>query len=67
MPEKDGIEVILELKREFPGVRFIVISGGGVVPPEYYLECVRGLGAAYTLEKPFDVDMLLTTVEMSLK
>ncbi len=67
MPEKDGIEVMLELKREFPGVRVIVISGGGVVPPEYYLECVKGLGAAYTLEKPFDVDVLLATVEMSLK
>ncbi|MEZ4526783.1 MAG: response regulator [Desulfobacterales bacterium] len=67
MPEKDGIEVILELKREFPDIRIIVISGGGIVPPEYYLECVKGLGATYTLEKPFDVDRLLTAVEMSLK
>ncbi len=66
MPEKDGIEVMLDLKREFPDVRIIVISGGGIVPSDYYLDCVKGLGAVYTLPKPLDFSTLLAAVEMSL-
>ncbi len=29
MPEKEGIETIVELKREFPGIKIIAMSGGG--------------------------------------
>ena len=29
MPEKDGLEVIRELKSDFPDVKIIAISGGG--------------------------------------
>src|SRR5688572_234064 len=29
MPEKEGVETILELRREFPDVRVVAISGGG--------------------------------------
>ncbi len=28
MPEKEGIETIVELKREFPGIKIIAMSGG---------------------------------------
>src|SRR5205823_3446533 len=29
MPQRDGLEVIRELRREFPGVRIVAMSGGG--------------------------------------
>ena len=29
MPEKEGLETIIDLRREFPAVKIIAISGGG--------------------------------------
>lgn len=53
MPEKEGIETIIELKRIAPDVKIIAISGGGRVGPESYLMTARGLGACAALQKPF--------------
>jgi CheY-like chemotaxis protein len=65
MPEKDGIEVIQELKKHSPKVRIIAMSGGGPTEPELRLPTLKAaqyLGAARTLAKPFDVPCLLETV-----
>ncbi len=62
MPEKDGIEVILELRRRGSPIKIIAISGGGRVGPENYLYMAGKLGAAATLTKPFSSDTLLTAV-----
>lgn len=62
MPEKDGIEVIMELKRDFPDVNIIAISGGGHVGAEDYLHMAEKLGVQYTLAKPFDREALLKAV-----
>jgi DNA-binding response OmpR family regulator len=53
MPEKEGIETIIELRRDFPNVPIIAISGGGRIDPEDYLVLAKKLGAKITLEKPF--------------
>ena len=37
MPEKEGLETIMELRRDFPDIKVIAISGGGRVDPESYL------------------------------
>ena len=55
MPEKEGIETILELRREFPDVKIVAISGGGAVGPEIYLTMAKELGADRTLSKPFNL------------
>jgi len=34
MPNKDGIGMIIELKKEFPGVKIIAMSGGGLNRPD---------------------------------
>ena len=66
MPDKEGIETIIELKRQNPRVRIIAISGGGRVGPENYLLTAKGLGAMETLQKPFTNDELLMAVEKVL-
>ena len=63
MPEMDGIETIMELKRELPDVKIIAISGGGRIGPEDYLKMANSLGARYTFTKPFSTKELLEAVK----
>lgn len=62
MPEKEGIETIRELRKEFPEVKIIAISGGGQVSPEAYLDVAEGLGAHRTFAKPIAHQELLGAV-----
>jgi DNA-binding response OmpR family regulator len=62
MPEKEGIETIVELRRKIPGLKIIAMSGGGFNAPETYLNLARKLGAAQTLAKPFPGTELLAAV-----
>jgi len=41
MPEKDGIEVILALRKDYPDVPIIAMSGGGIKPPDGYLKMAK--------------------------
>src|SRR5210317_1834310 len=56
MPEKDGIETIQELRKDFPDVKIIAISGGGRLGPHDYLHLAKMLGAQRTLTKPIELD-----------
>jgi YesN/AraC family two-component response regulator len=67
MPNKDGIGMIIELKKEFPAVRIIAMSGGGLNRPEGYLRGAQKLGAAHTLSKPINRHELLRVVKDTLK
>jgi DNA-binding response OmpR family regulator len=60
MPEMDGIEVITELRRKFPDLRVIAISGR---PGVDYLHVARELGVTKTLRKPFDIAELMAAVK----
>ena len=66
MPEKEGIETIMELKRLDPEIKIIAISGGGKVSPENYLGMAKSMGAIYTIEKPIDKNVLLDRVNAAL-
>ncbi|HVU25144.1 MAG TPA: response regulator [Opitutus sp.] len=63
MPEKDGIEVIAELRRKQPNVRIVAMSGGGHVSVGHYLKIAKGMGAHGVLQKPFGNDELLAALE----
>ncbi len=63
MPEKEGIETIMDLKRENPGIKIIAISGGGAQGNLDYLSIARNLGAAKTLAKPIPRLDLIAAVE----
>ncbi|MFH2218502.1 MAG: response regulator [Pseudomonadota bacterium] len=62
MPEKEGIEMITELKREFPNVKIIAISGGGRNVQDAYLHIAKSLGAERTFTKPIDWPELIKAV-----
>ena len=63
MPEKDGIEMILELRHDFPNLKVIAISGGGRLGPDGYLEMAQKLGASRTFFKPFNRREILDAVK----
>lgn len=62
MPEQEGLETITALKKEFPEVKIIAISGGGRVGPEAYLTAAHELGADLIFSKPFDVKDFVNAV-----
>ncbi len=62
MPEKEGMEIIRELRHDFPEVKIIAISGAGSLGTVDYLEMARMIGAGRTLAKPFAPEDLLATV-----
>jgi CheY-like chemotaxis protein len=66
MPEKEGIETIIELKKRFKDTKIIAISGGGRVGPENYLKSAERLGAAYAFTKPVENGDLLTAIQKLL-
>jgi CheY-like chemotaxis protein len=62
MPEKNGFELIHEVKNLRPGTKIIAFSGGGVMGSMACLEIARRDGASKTFPKPFDMAELLDAV-----
>jgi len=63
MPEQEGMETIQAMRREFPGVKLIAVSGqAGAV----YLRVAKLLGAQASLEKPLRMDTVLATIRSVL-
>ena len=62
MPEKEGIETMIEMKQFDPEVRVIAISGGGKVSANNYLLMAKALGARRTFPKPFECKKMLGAV-----
>jgi len=67
MPEKEGIETIIEIRKDFPAIKIIAMSGGGKIGPDSYLEMADHLGADRTLAKPFQQSELVNAVQELLK
>jgi len=63
MPEQDGIETIAELRRDFPDVKIIAISGALSATGFDYLRVPIQLGAARILRKPFDIQELVGAIQ----
>jgi len=67
MPEQDGVEAIHALRREFPQVKIIAISGGSAnIRGDYLLGTAHALGAVQTFAKPVDMVELLATIKSIL-
>ncbi|ACF12325.1 response regulator receiver protein [Chlorobaculum parvum NCIB 8327] len=63
MPKKEGIATISELRKDFPWIKIIAISGGGICFPENYLNRAKAMGADATLCKPFGNSELLSIID----
>ena len=63
MPEKEGLEIIRELRSEYPEVKIIAISGGGRTGNLDFLPLAKTFGALRTLAKPFDRQEMLDAVQ----
>ncbi len=67
MPEKEGIETIIDLRRDFPKVKIIAVSGGGRITPDSYLNTAGILGADRTFKKPVNLEELIKAVRQILE
>jgi DNA-binding response OmpR family regulator len=77
MPKKNGVDVIGEIRREFPKVPIIAISGGGnfgvagfkptAITTSAYLMASTTAGANAVLPKPFETRELLAAIRQVLE
>jgi CheY-like chemotaxis protein len=62
MPQKGGITTIYELRRDYPDLRIIAVSGGGAMRGTDYLEVARQIGASRTISMPVEMEELRKAV-----
>ncbi len=67
MPDCDGIELVMSVRKKLPDIKVIVMSGGGRVRADHYLNLAEKLGAARVFEKPFNTAELRETVRELLE
>jgi CheY-like chemotaxis protein len=63
MPEKEGIETIQDLRREFPETKIIAMTGREALTDYDVFQVAREVGAIKTLKKPFKLDDLVAVVK----
>jgi DNA-binding NtrC family response regulator len=66
MPDRDGTELITELRKKHPAMPVVAMSGGGRMPRGEYLKIAKLFGAHAVLEKPFTAEQLLSTIDLLL-
>jgi CheY-like chemotaxis protein len=66
MPNKEGIETIIALRRLEPELRIIAMSGGGRTGNRDFLAMAQKLGAAHVIAKPFRPKDLVEVVNTVL-
>jgi len=62
MPDRDGIELIPEMKALHPAVKIVAISGRQHIGALDVLNLAKRMGADATLAKPFAMDALVALV-----
>ena len=68
IPEKNGIDMIMEFRKNKPDIKILAISGGGGITGRFdYLPIAQLIGAEDTLKKPFSMIELRNRVDTLLK
>lgn len=62
MPDKDGLETIVEMRARYPSTKIVAMSGWNSPQAVDYLKVAREIGAAHVMRKPFDVDKMVEVV-----
>jgi DNA-binding NtrC family response regulator len=63
MPQKEGLETLLEMRQRFPAVPVYVMSGGGVRNTHDFLAVAEKFGATGILRKPVTPAVLIELIE----
>lgn len=63
MPNREGLETIMEIRANRADIKIIAISGGGRVRNVEFLEAAKRLGADAYLRKPFRLAELTRAVD----
>jgi CheY-like chemotaxis protein len=67
MPVMDGFELIREIRKRFPTLKILAISGAGYNTLDVYLNLAMGYGADAILLKPFGSNRFIDKVASLLK
>jgi len=62
MPDKEGLELVREVRGQFPHCKIIAMSGGGKHKGVDYLQLAQLFGASGILSKPFSKEDLIVTI-----
>lgn len=63
MPDREGVETIVEIRRRWPETKIVAMSGGGRIDPSMILSLAENLGADALLKKPFTLKQLLDALQ----
>jgi len=67
MPHKDGLDIMMEIRSEFPDAKIVAMSGGGPgMSSAGCLHLATDLGAHEILVKPIEKKVLLDVVDRVL-
>lgn len=66
MPNKDGLETIIELRKRHPHIRILAISSGGRMDQGLLLRAAMVFGADESLEKPLRLETFSRIVKRLL-
>lgn len=66
MPKKSGVEVLVELRKEYKDIKIIILSDGGKDNFSNNLEVCEALGAAHFMKKDLIKEGLIELVNKTL-
>ena len=68
MPDSDGLDVLLRLKKEKSNVKIISMSGGSKTlgQSDVFLNLAKDFGSHHAIKKPFSNDELLSVIKSLL-
>lgn len=68
MPDKNGIDMIMQFRKAYPNMQIMAISGGGGISGRFdYLPIAKLVGAKITLKKPFTLTELRNSTDSLLQ
>lgn len=67
MPEREGLETIQALRKAWPEVRIVAMSGGARMNAGDLLRIAKLMGAREALAKPFSTQELQFAIEAALR
>jgi DNA-binding NtrC family response regulator len=66
MPEQEGIETVIELRKQHPTLPIIAISGGGRIGNTSFLDMAARFGATRIMPKPFSASEMISVISSCL-